>query len=85
MTGREFKIKRVTLDMTQAQIAVELGLQSNTVSRYETGDLNIPKTVELAIETLERRYNEKEEQAGVKVEDDPGTKMSQGSVDETTA
>lgn len=59
MTGKEFKIRRVTLDMTQAQIAVELGLQANTVSRYETGDLSIPKTVELALETIERKVSAK--------------------------
>jgi transcriptional regulator with XRE-family HTH domain len=61
MTGREFKIKRVILDMTQAEIATELGLQPNTISRYETGDLKIPKTVELALETIERKFNEQVE------------------------
>jgi transcriptional regulator with XRE-family HTH domain len=61
MTGREFKIKRVIVDMTQAEIATELGLQPNTVSRYETGDLKIPKTVELALETIERKFNKQGE------------------------
>lgn len=55
MTPKEFKIKRVTLDLTQSQLAEQLGLQGNTISRYETGDLPIPKTVELAIEALECR------------------------------
>lgn len=58
MTGREFKIKRVILDKTQAELATELGIQANTVSRYETGDLNVPKTVELAMEALEKRQAE---------------------------
>lgn len=60
MTGKEFKIKRVTLDLTQAEIASELGIQPNTVSRYETGDLKVPKTVELAIEALERRKSDEQ-------------------------
>jgi DNA-binding XRE family transcriptional regulator len=60
MTGKEFKIKRVTFDMTQAQIAKELDLNPNTVSRYETGDLPVPKLVELSMETIERRLSEKE-------------------------
>jgi putative transcriptional regulator len=61
MTSKEFKIKRVILEMTQAQLAEALGVQSNTVSRYETGDLKIPKTVELAMEALEKRQQEAEQ------------------------
>lgn len=60
MTGKEFKIKRVTLDMTQAEIAKELDVSGNTISRYETGDLPVPKTVELAVEALERRRKDQE-------------------------
>lgn len=55
MTGKEFKIKRVTLDLTQAELGKELDISSNTISRYETEDLLIPKTVELALEALEAR------------------------------
>ncbi len=55
MTGKEFKIKRINLDLTQTQLAAELGLQANTVSRYETGEMTVPKAVELALETIERR------------------------------
>ncbi len=62
MTGKEFKIKRVTFDMTQSDIAKELGLNPNTVSRYETGDLPVPKVVELSMETLEKRYIENQKQ-----------------------
>ncbi len=60
MTGKEFKLKRVVLDMTQAELASELDLNPNTVSRYENEDLPISKTVELAMETLERRQKESE-------------------------
>ena len=57
-TNKEFKIKRVTLDMTQEQLADALGLNPNTISRYETGALQIPKAIELAIETLLARQSE---------------------------
>lgn len=60
MTGKEFKLKRVVLDMTQAELASELDLNPNTVSRYENEDLPISKTVELAMETLECRQKESE-------------------------
>jgi transcriptional regulator with XRE-family HTH domain len=53
MEGKEFRIKRNLLDLTQAEIAAKLDLNPNTVSRYEKGDLKIPKTVELAIEHLQ--------------------------------
>ena len=49
--------------MTQAELASELGIQPNTVSRYETGDLKIPRTVELAMKMLERQLQEKEQAA----------------------
>ena len=53
MSGNELrKIRRGTLDLTQAALAVALGLRPDTVSRYETGTLAIPKTVELAVELL---------------------------------
>jgi transcriptional regulator with XRE-family HTH domain len=63
MTTREFKLIRAFLEMTQAELASELGIQPNTVSRYETGDLKIPRTVELAMKMLERQLQEKEQAA----------------------
>lgn len=59
MTGKEFRIQRNLLDLTQAELANELGLNPNTISRYENEDLPIPKTVELAMEALEKRNKEK--------------------------
>lgn len=65
MTGKELKIKRVTMDLTQAQLAKELDINHNTVSRYESGDLTIPRTVELALEALEARHiKELQQQTG---------------------
>ncbi len=57
MTGKQFRIRRATLDLTQAQLAELLGIQPNTISRYETEDLKIPKVTELALETIELRIN----------------------------
>ena len=55
MTGKELKIRRITIDLTQVQLAEMLGVQKNTISRYETGDLAIPKAIELAVEAIESR------------------------------
>jgi DNA-binding XRE family transcriptional regulator len=53
MTGKEFRIKRNLLDMTQGQLAGLLELNPNTISRYENDDLKVPKTVELAMKAIE--------------------------------
>lgn len=53
MTGKEFRIKRNLMDLTQAELAEKLDLNANTISRYENEDLQIPKTVELAIKAIE--------------------------------
>lgn len=60
MKGKELKIKRIMLDLTQAQLAGKLELNTNTISRYEQENLPIPKTVELAIEALENREKKEE-------------------------
>ena len=60
MESKEFKRKRGGLGLTQAELADMLEIKSNTVSRYETGLLEIPKAIELAMETIERRINESE-------------------------
>jgi DNA-binding XRE family transcriptional regulator len=50
------------MDLTQVQLAELLGVQANTISRYETEDLKIPKAIELALETVERKINALDEQ-----------------------
>lgn len=52
MNAKEFKRKRMSLGLTQAGLAEMLGVSANTVSRYETGLMDIPKVVELALETV---------------------------------
>lgn len=55
MEAKEFKRKRISLGLNQTELAEMLGVKPNTVSRYETGVLTVSKTVELALETIERK------------------------------
>ena len=59
MEKNELKQRRERLGLTQVQLAETLGYASNTVSRYETGTLGIPKYIELVLEALEARQIEK--------------------------
>lgn len=56
MEGDELKEKRIALGLTQAQLAEILDVKPNTVARWERGLLAVPRTVELAMETVERMY-----------------------------
>jgi transcriptional regulator with XRE-family HTH domain len=55
MTGDELKKRRSALELTQAQLAELLDVKPNTVTRWENGVLTVPRTVELAMETIERQ------------------------------
>lgn len=56
MEGEELKERRIALGLTQVQLAEILGVKPNTVARWERGLLAVPRTVELAMETVERIY-----------------------------
>lgn len=58
MTKEELKKRRERLNFTQASFAEVVGLAANTVSRYETGLLEIPKWMELTMQSLERKHIE---------------------------
>ncbi len=58
MDNKEFKRKRMSLGLNQAELAKLLDIKPNTVSRYETGVLSVPKVVELALEGIESKFNE---------------------------
>jgi transcriptional regulator with XRE-family HTH domain len=76
MTGKQFRIRRAVMDFTQAQLASELGVQPNTISRYETEDLKIPKAVELALKTIEQQVRQRDEEfneQGEKTKEDNGS------------
>ncbi len=61
MEKDELKKRRENLDLTQKQLAEILDVKTNTVSRWESGNLpKIPKTVALAIEAIEKRKTESE-------------------------
>ena len=55
MEGKELKKKRENLGLTQSALAEMLEVKPNTIARWENGVLSVPKTVELAIETIERK------------------------------
>jgi DNA-binding XRE family transcriptional regulator len=60
MEGKELKVKRETLGLTQTELADILGVKMNTVYRWESGILSVPQSIELAMETVERRFGNKQ-------------------------
>ncbi len=56
MEGTELKTKRENLGLTQTELAEILGVKMNTVYRWESAILIVPKSIELAMETVERKH-----------------------------
>ncbi len=56
MTPTDLKSAREKFDQTQEQFAARLGIGRPLLSRYETGKLEIPKVVELAVQGLLEKY-----------------------------
>jgi transcriptional regulator with XRE-family HTH domain len=56
MNNDELKKRRERLGLTQAALAEKIGVVPNTVSRYETGSLEIPAHMSLVLEALEARH-----------------------------
>ena len=56
MKAEELKLRREMLGMTQQKFAERLGLARRTVQYYESGELDIPRTVKLALQALELEY-----------------------------
>jgi transcriptional regulator with XRE-family HTH domain len=59
MEKQELKQRRERLGLTQAEFAKILGVANNTISRYETGQVNIPEYMNLVLEAMEARQIEK--------------------------
>jgi len=49
MTKQEFRRLRKSIGYSQAKLAQEMDLFIRTISRYETGEIAIPKVTELAL------------------------------------
>jgi len=56
MKGNELRDTRKRLNLTQEDLAVHLGVSTNTVARWERGEHPIPDYLELALEGLEVRF-----------------------------
>lgn len=54
MKGKELKKYREEIGFTQEQLAMALHVATNTISRWERGDRNIPPYLYLALETVAR-------------------------------
>lgn len=55
MTGPELAAWRAEHGLTQAQLGARLGVDSNTVARWERGERAIPPYLPLALEGLAAR------------------------------
>jgi transcriptional regulator with XRE-family HTH domain len=55
MEKTDLKKRRERLGLTQTSFAETIGISANTVSRYETGTMVIPKYMDLVLEALETR------------------------------
>lgn len=54
MRGEELKQHREELGMTQKQLGVELGVDLNTIYRYEKNRLKISKTIEILLNNVKQ-------------------------------
>ncbi len=59
MTGKQFKKLRQSTGLSQTQLAKEIDMYVRTISRWETGELSVPKVAELALRFLAQRPKQK--------------------------
>lgn len=52
MEGKELKTLRKELNLTQTELADILGVKMNTVYRWESGILDVPKYIALAMKAV---------------------------------
>jgi transcriptional regulator with XRE-family HTH domain len=60
MTKHEFKKVRKSIGYSQAKLAQEMDLFIRTISRYETGEIEIPKVTELALRYIAEKAKRQE-------------------------
>jgi transcriptional regulator with XRE-family HTH domain len=54
MSGEDLRRKRERLGWTQVDLAKRLDVTTMTIKRYESGKIEIPRVVELALKQIER-------------------------------
>ena len=59
MEKEKLKQRRENLGLTQDEFAKMIGLTATTISRYETGLVDIPKYMDFVLEALEARHIKK--------------------------
>lgn len=59
MGAKDFKKLRLEKGYSQSQVARELGVHVMTVSRWERGEIPIPRMAELALAALPRQFKKK--------------------------
>lgn len=52
MNGEQLKQQRKDLGLTQKELGIELGVDMNTIYRYEKDRLPISKTIEILLNTI---------------------------------
>ena len=60
ITKEQYKQIRTRLKYTQAEFATELGIDKQTVSRHETGERGISKTIAILIGYILEKQNKRE-------------------------
>jgi len=55
MTSREFKTMRLSKHYSQSQLAREFDVDVGTISRWERGEIQIPRLAEIALTSLKPR------------------------------
>ncbi|TDI34536.1 MAG: DUF1870 family protein [Acidobacteria bacterium] len=60
MTGEEFRNLRKTLRLTQVELAEKMGTTSNTVARWERGELQISELVSRFVQILTKLEKNKQ-------------------------
>ncbi|MCZ6906516.1 MAG: helix-turn-helix domain-containing protein [Deltaproteobacteria bacterium] len=58
MTGKQFKKLRESTGLSQTQLAREIDMYVRTISRWETGELPVPKVAKLALRFIQQRRKE---------------------------
>ncbi len=60
VTKGEFKRLRDSIEYTQARLSKEMDVTIRTITRWENGEIKIPRVVEIAIQAIVREAKKKE-------------------------